>query len=73
MKKDKLLEEFEHLKIENLKSVVGGDFGGGGFYIGEETETENCETCNEKTQKSSLPGDDDCDDDTDKDDEPICV
>jgi hypothetical protein len=62
MKKDKLLEEFKEMKIENPRSVVGGQ-------MGHETATgtEDCETCDSSTHKSPAPGDDDCDNDSDPD------
>ena len=66
MKKDKLLEEFERMKIENPKNVIGGQ-------MGRETATgtEDCETCNSSTLQSSEPGDYDCDSDSDTDPDPV--
>ncbi len=66
MKKDNLLEEFKEMKIENPRSVVGGQ-------MGHETATgtEDCETCDSSTLQSPAPGDYDCDPDSDPDPDPV--
>lgn len=66
MKKDKLLDEYEGMQIENPRNVIGGQ-------MGQETSTgtEDCETCNSSTQQSPAPGDDDCDPDSDPDPDPV--
>lgn len=62
MKKDKLLEEYEKMKIESPKNVMGGTMSSA-----TDTGTEDCNTCDSSTHQSDLPGDDDCDMDTDPD------
>ena len=57
--KKKLLVELEEFKIENLSLF------GGAASNPYNTGTENCETCDGNTRKSDLPGDYDCDRDTD--------
>ena len=66
MKTDKLLEEFESMKIEKPKHVIGGQ-------MGRETATgtDDCETCNSSTLQSPAPGDYDCDPDSDPDPDPV--
>lgn len=68
MKKDKLLEEFEEMRIEDPRNVIGGQMG-----HDTATETEDCSTCDSSTHQSPEPGDDDCDSDSDTDPDPIIL